>query len=124
MTTTKTIRACECIYNWYVSMCAQILMKIFVLVNLYLMSLRLKFHKDPSFSCRDIGIIILTFCYHYFFFFCNIHQNATIFGCLLILRLTTIKRAYIHQMPYTRDDFSIKISHKEHFWEDLIENEN
>ena len=38
--------------------------------------------------------------------------------------LTTLKGTYIHQMSYTGDDFSIKISHKEHFWEDLIENEN
>ena len=27
---------------------------------------------------------------------------------------------YIHQMSYTRDDFSAKISLKEHFWQDLI----
>ena len=35
-------------------------------------------------------------------------------------RLTTLKGTYIHQMSCTRDDFSTKISLKEHFWQDLI----
>ena len=35
-------------------------------------------------------------------------------------RLTKLKGTYFHQMSCTRDDFSAKISLKEHFWRDLI----
>ena len=34
--------------------------------------------------------------------------------------LTTLKGTYIHEMSCTRDEFSAKISLKEHFWQDLI----
>ena len=46
------------VYASCIHMCQQILMKFFLGVKVYLMSLSLKFHKDLSFCCGDIFKII------------------------------------------------------------------
>ena len=55
-------------------------------------------------------------------YFCNIHQYESFFWMFLdfLQRLTALKGTYSYQMSCTRDDFSTKISFKEHFWRDLI----
>ena len=44
------------VYNYCVPNCAQIFSKIFLVVNYYLMSLSLKYHKAPSFCWEDIPL--------------------------------------------------------------------
>ena len=45
----------------FTRVCARIFTKNFMIFLYYLMNLSLKFHKDPSFRCRDICKTILTF---------------------------------------------------------------
>ena len=51
------------------------------------------------------------------------HSSKWIFFWMSIdffQRLTTLKGTYFYQMSCTRDNFSAKISLKDHFWRDLI----
>ena len=57
------------VYASCARICARIFMKIWLLVDYYLMSISLKFHKDPSFCWEDIHEIMLNMhvsCIHAF----------------------------------------------------------
>ena len=89
---------CTCI-------CARIFTGKKLMVNYYLINLSLKFHKDPSFGCVDIGKIKLTFCNQYFsMYFYNIYQNATFLGCSLIFFIAHALRSDHYRGYYVRID--------------------
>ena len=65
------------VYASCARMCAWIFMKNLVIICNCLINISFKFHKDPSFSCRDICKTILTFENHQFsMYFAYFHRFA------------------------------------------------
>ena len=71
------------LYASCMRMCAQIFMKNLLVVLYYLINLSLKFYKNRSFCCRDIGKIVLTF---------KNHQISMYFHNLTITCLKSLQR--------------------------------